>query len=123
MERVQNAKQQNCFAKTYLQIIVSYVRFYARGVRGGIRTHGPRIHTTSTFAATISLIVFVVWTVPSSWISEEIDRCCPTSLYTFLFPPNEKRLGSGSTRRKHARVFPEFEQIHCAVSHHSAQLT
>ncbi len=35
------------------------------GVRGGIRTHGPRIHPTSAFAAALSNSTFVGWTVPS----------------------------------------------------------
>ena len=36
------------------------------GVRGGIRTHGPRIHTTSAFTAVAFTYyaTFVVWTVP-----------------------------------------------------------
>lgn len=37
------------------------------GVRGGIRTHGPRIHTTSAFTAAMQHMAFVVWTVPSPW--------------------------------------------------------
>ena len=35
------------------------------GVRGGIRTHDPRIHPTSAFAAAARRTAFVVWTVPS----------------------------------------------------------
>lgn len=86
------------------------------GVRGGIRTHGPRIHTTSAFTAAIG-----VW---RSWSGlslhhkpHAVDRCCPSSLYTL--PENRPWLGIGTAI---ARAFPEFEQIRHVVSRRDAQL-
>ena len=98
-----------------LLILLGKYSFY--GVRGGIRTHGPRIHTTSTFAAAVFPL--------RSWSGLSlhhgplrIDRRCPSSLYTF---PE----GPGLARDRHSQqgqAFPDFEQIHHAVSHHGAQL-
>jgi len=44
---------------------------------------------------------FGVWTIPSPWPSG--FRCCPSSLYTFLFP--------GLARDCHLTGFPEFGQF------------
>ena len=46
--------------------LLHLLHIYLLGVRGGIRTHGPRIHPTSAFAAAARAgAAFVVWTVPS----------------------------------------------------------
>lgn len=96
------------------------------GVRGGIRTHGPRIHPTSAFAAAprngaaICAKAFVVWTVPSPWAAApaEAVRRRPSSLYTVpAFRPDLARDRHGLA----AEAFPDFERIHGAVSGHRAQ--
>lgn len=84
------------------------------GVHGGIRTHGPRIHTTSTFAAARSGVRGLDCPFTLGRLAR---RCCPTSLYTFPFQ------GLARDRQGASRTvaFPEFEQIRCAVSKHNAQ--
>ena len=76
------------------------------GVRGGIRTHGPRIHPTSAFAAGPGTPgPFVVWTVPSPWAPAamaEAGRCRPSSLYTF---PGR---GRGLARDRQGRSRPQL---------------
>lgn len=87
------------------------------GVRGGIRTLGPRIHTTSAFAATLAISrVFVVWTVSSPRdVSQGVARTVSTPSYR---KSDLSRIGlardwHGSCR---TRAFPDFERIHQAVS-------
>lgn len=63
------------------------------GVRGGIRTHGPRIHTTSAFTAAMSM-AFVVWTVPSPWTAGGLQVLPIQSLHL----ASSAGLGSGLAR-------------------------
>jgi hypothetical protein len=101
--------------------------FDRNGVRGGIRTHDPRIHPTSAFAATArsKRTTFVVWTVPSP----------STLVYDKLVPPGAARPvstpsrqnGPGLARDRHdascIAAFPEFERFRHAVSLRDAQLS
>lgn len=61
---------------------------------------------------------FVVWTVPSPWIFANPKVLPVQSLHL----PGKLRawLGIGTTRE--GQAFPDFEQIHHAVSPHGAQL-
>jgi hypothetical protein len=83
------------------------------GVRGGIRTHGPRIHTTSAFAAALR----------RSWSGLSLHHRTkgPLGVAHPVSTPSsfEAWLGIGMTLG--AEAFPDFERIRRAVSERDAQ--
>ena len=87
------------------------------GVRGGIRTRGPRIHATSAFAA-----------VPlreRSWSGLSLrPRPKPLGATHPVSTPSRPfrgGLGSGSARCERTGAFPDFERFRRAVSNRDAQ--
>ena len=91
------------------------------GVRGGIRTHGPRIHATSAFAAASGGNFrqgVRGLDCPFTLGPKGTLRRRPSSLYTF--PVAGAWLGIGKALS--APAFPDFERFRYAVSARNAQL-
>lgn len=89
------------------------------GVHERIRTSDPRIRTTSTSAADAIPEGSIVRGLDCPFtLGASANRCCPSSLYTF---PAVAGLARDWLATDVALAFPDFEQIHYAVSVRSAQ--
>ena len=94
--------------------IIGFINVPGAGLEPA-RPDGHRIFLpTTTFAATCTMQVFVVWTIPSPWIN--LFRRPPSSLYTF-FDKKIPKLGSGLPfLRSRREVSPNLRDSTAKVS-------